>query len=194
MCACLARADRAMQETQNGPKEAVVAAAAEVIRRFGADKTRVVDIARAMGLSHSALYRHFASRSEIFAAVVQQMMDDEVYMGEQFVASTEPAALRLRGMLLELHRRKRTRYIDDVEVHGLYRFIVAEHALPLVLDYARRMTLLISTIVTEGIELHEFAPCDIARAAGAIRDAITPFAHPAMLEAMPVIRPTQKRV
>ena len=39
--------------------ERILDAAEEVLRRFGPTKTTVVDVARALGVSHGSVYRHF---------------------------------------------------------------------------------------------------------------------------------------
>ncbi|MBW7457433.1 TetR/AcrR family transcriptional regulator, partial [Paenibacillus sepulcri] len=40
-------------------KETILDAAEQVLRRFGPDKTSVVDVARALQVSHGTIYRHF---------------------------------------------------------------------------------------------------------------------------------------
>ena len=45
-------------------RDRILAAAEDVIRRFGPDKANVVDVARALGVSHAAVYRHVATMEE----------------------------------------------------------------------------------------------------------------------------------
>ena len=78
-----------------------------MLRRYGGAKTNVVDIARAMGTSHTTLYRHFRSKADIFDAVVEQAMRDEAAMASTFVEADGPAADRLEAMVLALQARKR---------------------------------------------------------------------------------------
>lgn len=172
------------QPTSQDPRRAILVAAEAAIRRFGAERTRVTDIARSIGVSHSALYRHFPSRTDIFRAIVQQTMDDEVDLARNFVDAPGPAADRLRGMIIDLHRRKRARFTKDHELHSLYRIIAAEH-LSLMSDYARRMIGLVARIITQGQESGEFAQSDTVISASAFADAVTIFVHPAMLEFFP---------
>lgn len=163
------------------PRHAILIAAEAAVRRFGAERTRVTDIARSIGVSHSALYRHFPSRTDIFTALVQQVMDDEVSLARTFVDAAGPASDRLRGMVIELHRRKRARFKDDPEVHSLYRIIAAER-LAVMADYARRMVGLVARIIDQGQANGEFAPAENALAAAAFADAVTVFIHPSMFE------------
>ena len=46
-------------------------AAEDVLRRFGPSKATVVDVARALGVSHGSVYRHFASKAELRDAVTR---------------------------------------------------------------------------------------------------------------------------
>ena len=163
------------------PRSAILMAAEAAVRRFGAERTRVTDIARSIGVSHSALYRHFPSRTDIFTAIVQQAMDDEVELARNFVEAPGTAADRLRDMIVELHRRKRARFSKDHELHSLYRIIAADR-LSLMSDYARRMIGLVARIITQGQGSGEFAQCDTDIAASAFADAVTIFVHPAMFE------------
>lgn len=154
----------------------------DLIRRFGGAKTNVVDIAQAMGLSHSAIYRHFRSKADIFDALAAATMAEEATLAETYVEADGPAAERLTALVLALHRSKRSKFADDPEMHALYRRVVEDRP-DLVLDYAHRMTGLVRRILADGVARREFAECDLDAAAGAVRDAVTVFVHPAHVEA-----------
>lgn len=155
--------------------------AAEQVRRFGEAKTNVVDIAKAMGLSHSALYRHFRSKADIFDALAARTMAEEAELAARFAKADGSAAERLRGLVLALHRSKRAKLGDDPEIHGLYRRIIAERP-DLVGDYARRMTGLVRQVLEDGVVRGEFRIPGLDVAAGVVRDAVTVFVHPAHVE------------
>lgn len=162
-------------------RDRILDTAAEQVRRFGEAKTNVVDIAKAMGLSHSAIYRHFRSKADIFDALATRTMAEEAELATRFAKADGPAAERLRGLVLALHRSKRAKLADDPEIHGLYRRIVAERP-DLVADYARRMTVLVRQVLEDGIVRGEFCIRDLDAAAGVVRDAVTVFVHPAHVE------------
>lgn len=46
-------------------RDRILAAAEDVIRRFGPAKATVVDVARALGVSLAAVYRHVATEAEL---------------------------------------------------------------------------------------------------------------------------------
>lgn len=162
-------------------RDRILDTAAEQVRRFGEAKTNVVDIAKAMGLSHSAIYRYFRSKSDIFDALAARTMAEEADLAARFAKSDGSAAERLRGLVLALHRSKRAKLGDDPEIHGLYRRILAERP-DLVADYARRMTALVRQVLEDGIARGEFRIRDLDVAAGVVRDAVTVFVHPAHVE------------
>ena len=47
----------------------ILDAAEEMLRRHGVQKTNVVDVARALGMSHGNIYRHFPSKQALLDAV-----------------------------------------------------------------------------------------------------------------------------
>ncbi|WP_313760038.1 TetR family transcriptional regulator [Rhizobium sp.] len=156
--------------------------AAAQIRRHGHVKTNIVDIAKALGTSHTTIYRHFRSKAEVFDAIVAAAMKDEEALAERFVSATTPAAERLLGLVLALHRRKRENFVDDFEVYQLYRRIVDERP-ELVRSYAAAMTRLLAAIIEDGVRRKEFTVDDIGAAAEVVRDAVTVYVHPAHVEA-----------
>ena len=49
--------------------DGILDAAETVLRRFGPKKASVVDVARALGVSHGSIYRHFPSKKALRDAV-----------------------------------------------------------------------------------------------------------------------------
>lgn len=152
------------------------------VRRHGEAKTNVVDIARALGTSHTTIYRHFRSKADIFDALVVEAMRDEEEMASRFVEAEGPFAERLEGMVLALHARKRERFTADAEVYGLYRRIVEERP-EIIAAYSQAMTALIARILADAKKRGEIRVDDIEAAAGVVRDAVTVFVHPAHVAA-----------
>jgi AcrR family transcriptional regulator len=152
------------------------------VRRHGEAKTNVVDIARALGTSHTTIYRHFRSKADIFDALVVEAMRDEEEMACRFVEAEGPFAERLEGMVLALHARKRERFTADAEVYGLYRRIVEERP-EIIAAYSQAMTALIARILADAKKRGEIRVDDIEAAAGVVRDAVTVFVHPAHVAA-----------
>lgn len=161
----------------NSFREQILETARAQVRRHGEAKTNVVDIARALGTSHTTIYRHFRSKADIFDALVVDMMRDEEEMATKFVEARGSFAERLEGMVLALHARKRERFTADAEVYGLYRRIVEERP-EIIAAYAKAMTSLVGRILADAKKRGEIRVDDVEAAAGVIRDAVTVFVHP----------------
>jgi AcrR family transcriptional regulator len=67
-----------MTQTINSPnlKEACVQAAREVIAEHGVEGWSMRDVARKLGISHQAPYRHFASRDHLLAEIMRRCFED----------------------------------------------------------------------------------------------------------------------
>jgi AcrR family transcriptional regulator len=158
----------------------VLEAAVAQVRRFGEGKTNMVDIARALGVSHAALYRFYPSKSAVMDAIVQAGMRDEEVLATAYLDADGPAGERLLGMVLELHRRKRERFVVDREVHDLHRRILVERP-EIIADYAARITALVARLIGQAVERGEWRVDDIDAAAGVVRDAVTVYVHPSLV-------------
>jgi AcrR family transcriptional regulator len=162
--------------------EKILDVAREQVRRFGEAKTNVMDIARALGTSHTTIYRHFRSKAEVFDALVVTAMRDEEELARTFVDAKGPVSKRLEGFVLALHRNKLERFTSDPEVYQLYRRIIEERP-DIIQDYSVRMTNLIAAILTAGVRKKEYKIDNIEAAAAVVRDAVTVYVYPAHVEA-----------
>jgi AcrR family transcriptional regulator len=57
--------------------EHILEAAEKVLRRFGPAKSTVVDVARALGVSHGSIYRHFPSKAALHDAVAEHWLAEK---------------------------------------------------------------------------------------------------------------------
>jgi AcrR family transcriptional regulator len=55
-------------------REEILQAAEDVLRRHGPAKTNVVDVARALNVSHGSVYRHFPSKAALREAVAERFL------------------------------------------------------------------------------------------------------------------------
>ena len=55
-------------------REQILQAAEDVLRRHGPAKTNVVDVARALNVSHGSVYRHFPSKAALREAVAERFL------------------------------------------------------------------------------------------------------------------------
>ena len=76
--------------------EQILEAAEDVLRRFGPTKANVVDVARALGVSHGSVYRHFASKATLRDAVAERWLARISAPLAKVAATPGPAPERLR--------------------------------------------------------------------------------------------------
>src|SRR5258708_4229852 len=107
-------------------RDRIVATAEEVLRRFGPGKATVVDVARALGVSHAAVYRHVKTKAELRDLVVRCWVDDMMTPIRALVARKGPAPKRLRQLFDTLISIKRRRAAADRDLFTAYRSFSAE--------------------------------------------------------------------
>jgi len=106
-------------------RERILVAAEDVVRRFGPDKATVLDVARALGVSHAAVYRHVTSKAELRDLVVGRWAEATMPPLRAIAAAADPAPQRLRRLFDALIAVKRRRAIDDPELFAAYRSLAA---------------------------------------------------------------------
>ncbi|GAA3453847.1 TetR/AcrR family transcriptional regulator [Dactylosporangium matsuzakiense] len=109
--------------------ETIMLATEDVLRRHGPAKATVVDVARSLGVSHAAVYRHFPSKAALREAVTRRWLhrayDDLAAIAAD--TATGPAE-RLRAWVFALFRAKRDAAARDPEIFATYRVLAAEHS------------------------------------------------------------------
>src|SRR5512143_1022055 len=106
--------------------ERILEAAEDVLRRFGPAKATVVDVARALGVSHGSVYRHFPSKAALRDAVTERWLAGVSAPLEAIAAETGPAPERLHRWFDLLIATKRRRALDDPELFATYHALAAE--------------------------------------------------------------------
>jgi AcrR family transcriptional regulator len=112
--------------TQPLTPERILAAAEEVLRRHGPAKANVVDVARALGVSHGSVYRHFASKQALREAVTQRWLETFHDDLDPIVAEPGPAPERLRRWLHALFAAKRAKALEDPELFATYNALLED--------------------------------------------------------------------
>lgn len=137
----------------------------------------MVDIGRALGVSHAALYRFYASKSAVMDAIVEEAMAEEEAMAAAYLTAEGSAGERLQAIVFELCSRKIERFVNDRELHDLYRRILVERY-DIIENYSQRMTEQLRLVIEQGIDRGEWKINDAAIAASVVRDAVTVYVHP----------------
>jgi AcrR family transcriptional regulator len=166
-----------MDESANPTRERILATAEDLLRRHGPAKTTVSDVARALGMSHANVYRHFSSKADLRDAAAERWLHAVSTPLAAIAAGTAPAGDRLLEWLLALAEAKRRKVHDDPELFATYH-AVAEQARGVVARHVATLQSQVAAIVRDGIARNEFAPTDPETAAAAVLDATLRFHHP----------------
>lgn len=166
--------------TADGPLtlERVLDTAEEVLRRYGPAKATVVDVARALGVSHGSVYRHVASKAALRDAVVERWLARVAAPLDAYVTADGAALERLHGWLEALVAIKRAKVGDDPELFAAYSALAAE-AEGAVAAHVDHLVAQLTAIVADGAAAGELRAEDPARTARALLDATGRFHNPA---------------
>ena len=159
-------------------RDRILAAAEDVIRRFGPAKATVLDVARALGVSHAAVYRHVATKAELRDLVVARWAEVMMPRLRAIAAETGPAPERLRQMFDTLIAVKRRRAAEDPELFAAYRILAAD-AQSVATAHVEEIIELAAMIIRAGMRDGAFRAVDAAATARAILVATSRFHHPA---------------
>jgi AcrR family transcriptional regulator len=159
-------------------RERILEAAEEVLRRFGPAKATVVDVARALGVSHGSVYRHFASKAALRDAVAERWLARIAEPLEAVVAAESPAPERLRRWLEQVIAAKRQRARDDPELFASYVALAGE-AREVIVIHVGHLCDQAARIIADGVRRTEFTVADPGAAARAVFEATTRFHDPA---------------
>ena len=158
--------------------ERILDTAEEVLRRYGPAKATVVDVARALGVSHGSVYRHFDSKAALRDAVTERWLARVSAPLAGIAASDTPAPERLRRWFAALMAAKRARLLDDPELFATYLALVAG-AREVVAGHVATLTGQIEVIVADGVSAGTISSMDPKATAQALLDATARFHNPA---------------
>jgi AcrR family transcriptional regulator len=159
--------------------ERILEASEEVLRRFGPAKATVVDVARALGVSHGSVYRHFPSKAALRDAVTERWLAGISAPLERVADGEGPASDRLGRWLDLLVRSKRTKALEDPELFATYVALTAD-ARGVVKAHVDALVGQLARIIDDGVAQRAFEKtADSESAARAVFDATSRFHNPA---------------
>jgi AcrR family transcriptional regulator len=164
--------------TETLTAERILEAAEEVLRRYGPAKANVVDVARALGVSHGSVYRHFPSKAALRDAVTERWLSEISEPLQAVAVGKGTAPDRLRRWLDLLVRSKRRKALDDPELFATYIELAAE-AREVVGAHVETLVAQLARIVADGVERGEFEATDPTATGRAVFDATARFHNPA---------------
>jgi AcrR family transcriptional regulator len=167
-----------MNDTLVLTPERILEATEDVLRRYGLAKATVVDVARALDVSHGSVYRHFPSKASLREAVAKRWLDRVNAPLQKIADSAGPAPAKLERWLRTMIAIKHKKVADDPEMFATY-LALAQEACKVVRAHKDGLVDQIAQILSEGVTQGIFHVGDTGATARALFDATCRFHHPA---------------
>lgn len=161
--------------------ERILEVTEDVLRRFGIAKATVVDVARALDVSHGSVYRHFPSKASLREAVAKRWLARVSAPLDGIAEDTGPARARLERWLRALCAAKQKKVSEDPEMFMTY-MTLAREACSVVKAYKEGLVDQIAAIISDGVKEGAFDVADAKASARAIFEATSRYQHPAHAE------------
>ena len=151
--------------------------AEEHIRRYGAERTTVIRIAEAAGMSHANVYRYYPSKIALIDEITAHWLKSLEADMRVIVDAPDPAFDKLERILSIIHRTYRAKLEQDPEIFGLFILATVEGR-GVARKHRNRIQLEIQRILEEGAASSVFEIQDPKRALALIFDTMHRFIHP----------------
>lgn len=158
-------------------RDQILETAEMLLRRFGPEKLRIVDVARALTMSHSNIYRYYPDKAAILDQIAERWLSRISEPLEAIVSEPGTAASRLEKWLVTLINLKRRKVNDDPELFRTYQAIAEQSRVVVELHLDRLITQL-TEIIQTGTASGEWTVRNPRKAAIAILNATAVFHHP----------------
>jgi AcrR family transcriptional regulator len=160
--------------------EQILDAAEALLREQGIEHMTVLDVARALGLTHAAVYRYFSDKAALQEAVAERWLRRITRPLAVIAQRPGPAQDRLREWARTLARLKRHKVLDDPKMFAAYSTLAGAAdrvATAHVAELRQQLARMLQDGSTQGV----FHIRDIQRAAAAVQSATLRFHHPLLL-------------
>jgi AcrR family transcriptional regulator len=158
--------------------ETIMVATEDVLRRYGPAKATVVDVARALGVSHAAVYRHFGSKAALREAVARRWLAQKMDVLDDIAADqAAPPPQRLRDWTVALFREKRRQAVEEPELFATFLSLVSADS-TVAVDHVAAMMRQLESVVAAGMTSGDFAAGDPAATARVVFEATAAFHYP----------------
>lgn len=150
------------------------------MRKYGFEKVRLSEIAKDLGVSHAALYSHFADKAALFDAVSERWLIDldkklEAISNDN---ATEPLA-KICKWFLELHRAKCTKACTDPELFKAFNYS-AQIEKQFVQNHLQNMDRQLNNLASQAVKNGQLKG-DAANIASMLFEATIAFHHPLLV-------------
>jgi AcrR family transcriptional regulator len=151
------------------------------MRQVGFDKVRLTDVAKQLGVSHAALYTHFADKAALLDAVSEcwlRQIDDN--LAAICHKSNKDPADKILAWMLALHRAKLAKIQHDPELYKSFDLSASLHK-PYVRQHMETMHAQLVGLAEEAIAKRRLRDADPEAIAVVLHESMIAFHHPKLV-------------
>lgn len=158
--------------------EQILDAAEDVLRKYGPRKITVVDVARALGVSHGTVYRHFATKAALHKAITIRWLERVTSPLAAISKKQSEPKKRLREWFETLMDIKHHRVNVDPEMFESYSSLAQKTTKHMAFEHIDILIKQIELILIDGNEDGSFDIEDCSFTARSLFFATVRYHHP----------------
>jgi AcrR family transcriptional regulator len=167
----------ATRANEISPDQKILDIACDHLRRYGANRTTIVGIAEAAGMSHANVYRYFPSKRALFEVVTTDWLKPIEAELRVIVEGQDPAYDKLERALTALQRAYREKRDNDPVLFRLLCEAIEKDQV-VARRHRNKVQSEIQAIIEEGIGSGSFRMHDRRRAMALVFDLAHRFIQP----------------
>jgi AcrR family transcriptional regulator len=168
------------EAVETDTRERILVEAERLFRTIGYQKTTVGDIAKALRMSPANVYRFFDSKKAIHEGVARVLMGEVEVAGQAIVSKPGAATVRLRELLVTIHRMNSERFVGDSKLHEMVE-IAMEESWEVCVAHMQTIVQAIGGVIAQGVASGEFEVSDVPSAAMCTCQTMLGYFHPQMI-------------
>lgn len=162
-------------------KEKAIDATIVTMRREGFDKVRLTEIAKELGVSHAALYLHFADKAALLDAVSERwLLEIDATLDAIAKKPGKTPVERLHAWMIAFHRAKRDKVLNDPELYKSFD-AVASIKKPYVKCHIEVVRGQLVGMLAEAIARRRLRDASAEKMAEVVWEATLSFHHPKLV-------------
>ena len=161
----------------------IIAAADRMIQEKGAISFTMSDLATAVGMSPSNLYRFFENKDALAEAMAGEWFAELLVIMEELVSADIPVEEKLYQFFAKRVVIKRARYEDDPELFESYMELGDEH-FDVIKGYVDLADHYMASILAEAMEKGYFKGLELDAVVSLVNTMMQPFCNPQLMMQM----------
>src|ERR1700722_4141180 len=163
--------------TANEIRDKAIDVTVEHMRRHCLDRVRLVEIAKDLGVSHAALYTHFADRGALLDAVSERWVNALEISLEAICRKNKYPVAKMHEWFQKLYSAKREKVLNDPELYKSFN-AAAEQRKKFYTSHLTHANHQLTRLVEEAVAEKKLAKYPVARTVALLLEATVSFHNP----------------